>query len=185
MKFRPINEPERDIITRSLSPFISGDFSRLRGHQFYMSIHEGKNDRTTLKAYLVKNSLRKSIQSAKRDVAHAGIYFGRVWRGRLLLSIEGTQVLHEREQIPREKYLKIDGAGEKSVLYGNAIKKEWILDISKKARKDDMLAVLNPKNELIALARLNVEQEGFKEARGGEVVAKNLVDKGIYLRIKQ
>jgi len=52
-------------------------------------------------------------------------------------------------------------------------------------KKNNLLAVFNQKNEIIAIARATIDSSSFQNLKLNQKVAQNLVDRGYYLRKRQ
>ena len=60
-----------------------------------------------------------------------------------------------------------------------------IYNIDRSVKKNSVILILNQSSELIALGHLEVDLSEFNEKDEKEIIVKNLVDKGYYLRRKQ
>ena len=52
-------------------------------------------------------------------------------------------------------------------------------------KDNDFLLILNRKDEIIAIAQSKCNYENAEKAQHQEIIALNLSDKGIYLRVEQ
>ena len=102
-----------------------------------------------------------------------------------MLSLEGAEFLLNLNFFSERYQLIVNNDGEKAILYGNKILKKMIIKISNKLKKNDFLLVFNQSNELICIARSQVDFEDIQNIKTNEIIAFNLIDKGYYLRKKQ
>ena len=119
------------------------------------------------------------------NIIAAGIYFGFIKKGIFHLSLEGVEFLRNHQILPNSNKITINEKGEKSILYGNDILKSAITIMPPELKKNNLLAVFNQKNEIIALARATIDSSSFQNLKSNQKIAQNLVDKGYYLRKKQ
>jgi len=184
--FRQINETERKIIDLALNALTPN----LRAHnydiysKFYISIEENNRGPNFPQVYLLPKENIATLKKLKNidNIKSAGLYFGFIMKGNFHLSIEGTAYLLSSNLIPKEKIIIINNDAEKSTLYGNNISKGMIETIPESFYRKDLLLVLNPANELIALVQSKVDYIQYSDLNSDDVVAVNLVDKGYYLR---
>jgi ribosome biogenesis protein Nip4 len=187
--FRLVNKIEKSIINNSLlkiSPEASLYFKK-NDYRFYIFINDERVESKFPIIYLVtyenSNILEESLKS--ESIHTAGIYFGFIKKGIFHLSLEGTEFLHNRQIIPKSNKITISKKGEKSILYGNDILKSVITVIPPELKKNNLLAVFNQNNEILAMARATVDFSSFQTLKLNQKVAQNLVDKGYYLRKRQ
>ena len=93
--------------------------------------------------------------------------------------------MREKQVLPIVNQITVSEEGEKSVLYGNDILKSVIISIPPELKKNDLLTVLNQKNEIVALARAEIDYSSYLNLKLDHKIAQNLVDKGYFLRKKQ
>ena len=187
--FRLINHKENSMIKDSLlkySPNFPSVLEELNYHLFILLNDFSSNNDFPL-IYLVPSTLINTLSSFNSDIniISSGIYFGFIKKNKFYLSIEGAEFLHTKKCFSKRFYVKVDSLGEKSILYGNNVKNEQIIEISKELTKNDLLIVTNQSNELIALAQLKANYKNFQNLKPKDIIALNLVDKGSYLRKKQ
>ena len=188
-KFRVINNTEKKIIADSIKkyssklPFVLKELE----YQFFILLEDLNSNGKFPLIYLVPTTLINTLNSIDPDIniISSGIYFGFIKKNNFYLSMEGAEFLHTKNCFSKRHYVKVNKQGEKSILYGNNIKKGLIIEISNKLYKKDFLLVLNQSNELIAIAQSQVNYKTFQNLNPKDVVALNLVDKGYYLRKKQ
>jgi ribosome biogenesis protein Nip4 len=185
--FRLLHEREAKIIFDSLikiSPKIS---IYLQEGLYNLIISDIKEDRKKM-VYQISNNIGKVISGFLRGISidSAGMFLGFISRHSFFLSLEGAEFFLKEKLIPDHQTLIVNKKGEKAILYGNPILKKMISDkIASDIQKNEILLVLNEYGELIALARSEIEFSRLKAVKQGQLVAKNLIDKGYYLRRKQ
>ena len=137
--------------------------------------------------YLITEEVNKVLKRFQQivDIISAGIYLGFIVRGKFFLSLEGAEILLKEELVPEQRFIKVNKEGEKAILYGNSIEKKMILDFSSELKKNSLILIFNRLKELIALGNVVVELENFEVFNERDILIKNLVDKGYYLRRKQ
>jgi len=187
--FRLVNEIEKSFINNSLLKFSSEILSyfKEKDYRFYIFINDEQTKSKFPLIYLVpqenSNILEERLQN--ENIITAGIYFGFIKKGIFHLSLEGAEFLHYHQILPNSNKITINEKGEKSILYGNDILKSVITMIPPKLKKNNLLAVFNQKNEIIAIARATIDSISFQNLKLNQKVAQNLVDKGYYLRKRQ
>ena len=187
--FRLINKIEKSIINNSLLKLSSEVLSyfKKKDYRFYIFINDEKAESKFPLIYLVsyKNSCILEERLRNENIIAAGIYFGFIKRGILQVSLEAVEFLHNHQMLPNINKITINEEGEKSILYGNDILKRVLTMIPQEFKKNNLLAVFNQKNEIIAIARATIDSSSFQNLKLNQKVAQNLVDKGYYLRKRQ
>jgi len=187
--FRLVNKIEKSIINNSLLKFSSKVLSYIKenDYRFYISINDEQTESKFPLIYLVSSENSNSLEETlKNENIHtAGLYFGFIKKGIFYLSLEGAEFLHNHQVLPNSNKITINEKGEKSILYGNDILKSVISRIPPELKKNNLLAVFNQKNEIIAIARATIDSTSFQNLNLNQRVAQNLVDKGYYLRKRQ
>lgn len=137
--------------------------------------------------YLVPNDLAQIINKIKEkgEINSAGLYFGFIKKSQFFLSLEGAEFLTELGCFSEPHYIFVNNKGEKSILYGNKILKKMITTIPNTLQKDQFLLVFNQLNQLISIARSQVNCLNYPKLKPNDLMGFNLVDKGYYLRKKQ
>jgi len=169
-----------------LSPLASSYFKR-QNYWFYIFINDEQTESKFPLIYLVSFENSKILEEKlkKENINTAGIYFGFIKKGVFHLSLEGAEFLRNHQLLPNCNKITISEEGEKSILYGNDILKRVITTIPPELKKNNLLAVFNQKNEIIAIARATIDSSSFQNLKLNQKVAQNLVDKGYYLRKRQ
>ena len=184
--FRALKNSEFELIEAALvqiSPKIVSYFQEQRALLFVSKF--GNKDENLI--YLITEEINKVLKRFQQtiDIISAGIYLGFIVRGKFFLSLEGAEILLKEELVPEQRFIKVNKEGEKAILYGNQIEKKMILDPSSNLKKNSLILIFNQLNELIALGNVVVELENFEIFNERDILIKNLVDKGYYLRRKQ
>ncbi len=187
--FRPVNNKEKKIIENTLLKLSSRLILLIKelDYQFFISLSDIDSNTKFPSIYLAPINLTNVLNVLNSDVKtiSSGIYFGFIKKNHFYLSLEGAEFLYIKNCISKRNYVSVNKKGEKSILYGNNIKKELILEISNELCKKDLLLVFNQSNELIAIAQSQVDFNSFQNLNPKDFIAITLVDKGYYLRIKQ
>jgi len=187
--FRLINKIEKSIINNSLLKLSSEVLSyfKKKDYRFYIFINDEQAKSKFPLIYLVpyegSNILEGKLKN--ENINTAGIYFGFIKKGIFHLSLEGVEFLRNQQILPNSNKITINEEGEKSILYGNDIFKSVITKIPSNLKRNDLLAVFNQKNEIIAIARATIDSSSFQNLKLNQKIAQNLVDKGYYLRKRQ
>ncbi len=187
--FRLSNKIEKSMINSSLLKFSSEVLSyfKKKDYRFYIFINDEQRKSKFPLIYLVsyENShiLEESLKN--ENITTAGIYFGFIKKGIFHLSLEGAEFLSNKQILPKSNKITINEEGEKSILYGNDIIKSVITVIPSDLKKNNIIAVFNEKNEIIAIVRALIDYSSFQIIELNQKVAQNLVDKGYYLRKRQ
>ena len=187
--FRLINKIEKSIINDSVLKISSEIvvYFKKKDCRFYISISSEQAESKFPSIYLVSYDKSKFLEERlKNENLHsAGIYFGFIKKGIFHLSLEGVEFLRDHKILPNCINITVNPKGEKSVLYGNDVVKSFTINVPPELKRNDLLAILNQKNEIIALARAEIDYSSFDNLKLNQKIARNLVDKGHYLRKKQ
>jgi len=187
--FRKINEFERSLIFKIFENISSNPslFLDENVRSLYMSFKTLDPNDKYPSVYFVSAELSEIIDKFKFNdiIMSAGVYFGFVKNNKFFLSLEGAELLYNFQIVNENKYIYVNDEAEKAVLYGNPIKKEMITSVSKELKKEDILLIFNHTNEMISIAQSLVNYNNYQNANPKEIIARNLVDKGYYLRKKQ
>ena len=184
--FRALKNNEFEFIQATLiqiSPKIVSYFQERRS-LLYVSLF-GNRDESLI--YLITDEVKKVLKGFQQivEIVSAGIYLGFIARRKFYLSLEGVELLLKEKLIPEQIIVQVNKEGEKAILYGNPIEKKMILDLDSNLKKDTFILIFNKLNELIALGNVEVEIENLESFNEKDILIKNLVDKGYYLRRKQ
>lgn len=188
-KFRKANKKENAIIINSVLKISSKILSKLKkiDYNFYIGLNNKTSKNKFPSIFLIRNNLNKELVKFQKEVRvnSAGLYFGFIKRGECYLSLEGAEFLLNLSCFSKNQKLFVNKNGEKSILYGNRITKSMITKIPVELKRNSFLLVFNLDNELIALAKSQVDYLTYQNSNHNDIVALNLVDKGYYLRKKQ
>jgi len=187
--FRLINKIEKSIINDSLLKISleTVSFFKKNDYKFYVSISDEQAENKFPLIYLVSYDKSKILEERLKfeNIHSAGIYFGFIKKGVLHISLEGAEFMRNHQILPDSNKITINEKGEKSILYGNDILKSAITNIPSNLKKNSLLAVINQNNEIIAIARAEIDYSSFHDLKLNQKIARNLVDRGYYLRKKQ
>ena len=181
IRFRLINEIEKDLICSILGKILSEPDDFTMG--LYISFTMDKNP----SIYLVSERLDKELQDFKNSesLISTGLYFGFIRKGKFFISLEAIDYLYKKNRLSTNSLLIVNRTGEKAVLYGNDIDKQFVIKKPEDLNEGDLLIVLNENHELLAIGISKVSHSKFQKLSQKEKVVKTLVDKGSYLRRKQ
>jgi ribosome biogenesis protein Nip4 len=115
---------------------------------------------------------------AKRNPYCLGVYFGDILHDELLLSIEGATLCSPYT----DRRIKVSPKGEQAVLYGRDIQQSYVQDFPSSMRKGQKVIIINGLGEVLALGNALVDGKEFYDVRENSPVAKNILDRGWYLR---
>jgi len=187
--FRQINEIEKKIIIQSLSKISPNIFQFIirSKNLLYISLKKGNSKTFYPSIYLTSKYFQKEIDKIEFNdkIYSVGLYFGFIKKGRFYISLEGTEFLYKKGILSDIKYIYVNKKGEKSILYGNDILKNWVTKTPLNLQKQDFLLIFNKLNEILAIAYSEVENKILQQLKPNDVVATTLNDKGFYLRKKQ
>jgi len=188
-KFREINETENGIITDSVLKISTKILSVLKkiDYKIFIALVNKTSKNNYPSIFLIPNNLTKNLVKFQQDISvnSVGLYFGFIKKGEFYLSLEGAEFLHKSGCFSKNQELYVNRNGEKSILYGNRISKSMIEKIPTGLQKNAFLLVFNLTNELIAIAKSQVNYVTYENLNLKDPIAINLVDKGYYLRKRQ
>ncbi|TFG24717.1 MAG: hypothetical protein EU529_03220 [Promethearchaeota archaeon] len=187
--FRIVNDTEKKIIINSLSK-ISTNILQILGKvefKLFILLKDLSSKNKFPSIFLVPNNLREFLDTIEfnRNVDSAGLYFGFIKRNQFFLSLEGAEFLNNLNCFSEKDQIQVNDDGEKAILYGNKILKKMIIKISSNLGKKEFLLVFNRLNELIAIARSQIDYKTSQNLNITDLIALNLNDKGYYLRREQ
>jgi len=187
--FRKANENEKKIVKNSLYNISNKIWEYIleEKYEIYIKISESKQNKTSFELFLIPQQLESEINKIKNltPINFAGIPLGFIKNKRLFLSLETAELLFNLHKIDPRIILILNENGEKSVLYGNPIKKSMILEISSEIQANRIIFLINKNQEFLGLGLLKVNYEKYKKLKNNDNLALNLVDKGSYLRRDQ
>lgn len=191
INFRPLNEFEIRMIEEELakiSPKVIRFFESNTNY-FYVKLKSDVERKSLPMIYLISKETKDLISQIKDKgrIESGGIYFGFLKKGKFYLSLEGAEYLNESKIFPEIQKVYVTDDGEKSILYGNDLRKRMIKKYSEKLSKGDSVIILNRLGEVCALGLSKFNGYELKKSTNdeGDIVAQNLIDKGYYLRKMQ
>lgn len=176
LQFREINTEEYDVIKEQLiSSLKFRDFERIIT-PFKIIVAEG-NWKEIL---FVSDRMFKTFQDFKdfRNPYFMGFNFGDIAKGKFKISLEGITFISEYIE---EKTI-LSSSGEKKVLYGRNLTKKDLRSFPSQIQKNDMSILINEDQEVLALGKYLVDKEEIENLEGNQIILKNIMDKGWYLR---
>jgi ribosome biogenesis protein Nip4 len=187
--FRIVNEFEKSIILKTLGEICQNSdiFRKNFKDKLYISFDRTSYRDQNPSIYIISTKHQKLIEQLDKNtqITSGGLYFGFFKKESFRLSLEGAEFLVNSERLIEDQILIIDANGEKSVLYGNDIKKGNVINIPANLRKDDLLVIMNEQNEFCAIAQSLINKQVFTRINPRDNIALNLIDKGYYLRKTQ
>ena len=187
--FRKLNKNEKKIVKDSLHNISDKIWEYFLEEQYeiYIKISESKKNKTSLELFLVPQQLEPEINKIKNltTINFTGIPLGFIKNKRLFLSLETAELLFNLHKIDPRIILILNENGEKSVLYGNPIKKSMILEISSEVQANRIVFLINKNQEFLGLGLSKINYEDYRQFENEDEIALNLVDKGSYLRKDQ
>jgi len=186
--FRLVNKIETTMIYDSLiklSPNLLHFFEK-NDYRLYISLNELEAESKFPSIFLISKDQLKLLRTLENDkIISAGLYFGFIKKGNFYLSLEGAEFLYNNNLFSDLKRIHLNDKGEKSILYGNNILKRMLFKEPFNLQKEDFLLVFNKLNEVIAIAKSIINYQNISNIEPNKIIAINLNDKGVYLRIKQ
>ncbi|MHA1915687.1 MAG: hypothetical protein ACW986_12215 [Promethearchaeota archaeon] len=187
--FREINNIEKEIIKNSISKISSNllaIFASLKDF-LYVSFNRKINDNEYPTIFLLNQEHISLVDNInfKGIINEAGLYLGFIKKGNFHISLEFIEYLYRNHKVSDLKQFWVNLEGEKSILYGNNIRKDMVSKIPEGLKKNDFVLILNQLKEIIAFSRSKINDFEINDLRPKEVIAINLIDKGKYLRRKQ
>jgi ribosome biogenesis protein Nip4 len=114
---------------------------------------------------------------------HFGLFLGMLKKDQFNLSLEGADMLVKSGAMTRN-WIILNEEGEKAFLYGQDVKKEHLGRLARGGISHDrgICIVMNELNECLGVGKLVALDPFLKKIDDEEVLVKNVVDKGIFLR---
>jgi len=112
------------------------------------------------------------------DIQFIGKELGSIAKGRLRLSL---QILSELKELTDMSILVTRHAAE-AFTYGRSILKESVMELNPELKRRQRVLVLNEANECLGIAQLFIDGNKLNRIGKEELVAKNLVDIGWFIR---
>ncbi len=187
-KFRLLNQIEIKILKDSPLMINNDVITSLskQGYTLYVSFNFHEFENIYPKIFILNEKLSPFMNRLieKDKIIASGIYFGFIKKSKFYLSLEGAEFLYQNRIFNESSKMQVNEKGEKSILYGNPIRKSMLKDSKGYTNKKGLVLVFNDKYEIIALAKLlGKDPSGIKD-KEDEIVAFNLIDKGYYIRME-
>jgi ribosome biogenesis protein Nip4 len=114
---------------------------------------------------------------------HFGLFIGMFKGTQFNLSMEGASELAKRGAISRN-WIVLSDVGEKSFLYGQDITKPMLQEVCPRGitHNRGICIILNARGECIGMGKLEAQDPRLVRVADDEVIVKNVVDRGVYLR---
>ncbi|MFX1237877.1 MAG: hypothetical protein ACFE8P_09180, partial [Promethearchaeota archaeon] len=172
--FREINQVETNIINKSLldlSPTIFQTLERI-DYSMWIKLTESRSYNYFPRIYLVPNRLKLFIKDFNQatNIMHSGIYFGRIKQGNFYLSLEGAEFMHQFECFSKNQIIKVNDMGEKAILYGNKVKKEYVEKTRSGIAVGSFILIFNKSNDLLAIGRSQVKEADFQALDDSNII---------------
>jgi ribosome biogenesis protein Nip4 len=107
-----------------------------------------------------------------------GLFFGEIIGDEFNLNISN---LYRLAPLTTNRII-ISGKGAESFTYGKSILQESVREVSEDLKKGQKVAVLNENQDCLGLATMSVDGYRVTRMKHNDLVAKNLVDIGLYYR---
>jgi len=125
--------------------------------------------------YFLSNEIEKI--ALLEQPSYAGLMIGQL-KKQFALSIEGADLVSKiSKQFP---YVIVNEAAEKSILYGKNVYSRSIISTSKMIDENEIVIILNPKRETIAIGKTRFADTGLLQ--DDKLVVTTMIDAGLYLR---
>jgi ribosome biogenesis protein Nip4 len=125
--------------------------------------------------YFLSNEIEKI--ALLEQPSYAGLMIGQL-KKQFSLSIEGADLVSKiSKQFP---YIIVNETAEKSILYGKNVYSRSIISTSKKIDENEVVIILNPKRETIAVGKTRFADN--LSLQEDKVVVTTMIDAGLYLR---
>jgi 60S ribosome subunit biogenesis protein NIP7 len=176
LQFREINAEEASLIKdHLLSSLRLREFEKIIG-PFKIIVAEGNWKEILLVSDKLFEVFQEFIDS--RNPYSMGIHLGDIAKNKFKISLEGITLISEYCE---EKTI-LSSAGEKKVLYGRNLTKVDVSFFPSQIQKNDMSILINGDGEVLALGKYLVNKEEIEKLEKNEIIIKNIMDKGWYLR---
>lgn len=187
--FRKANENEKKIVKNSLNNISNKiwEYILKEKYEIYIRISESKQNKTSFELFLIPQQIEPVTNKIKNlaTIKFSGIPLGFIKNKRLYLSLEAAELFFNLHKIDSRNLLILNENGEKSVLYGNPIKKGMILEISSEIQVNNIIFLIDKNQEFLGLGLSKINYEDYRQFENEDEIALNLVDKGSYLRKDQ
>ncbi|MGY5863641.1 MAG: hypothetical protein RTV41_03505 [Candidatus Thorarchaeota archaeon] len=117
-------------------------------------------------------------EGERLDIQFIGKELGSIAKGRLRLSL---QILNELKELT-DKYILVTRHAAEAFTYGRSILKESVAELNPELKRRQRVLVLNKDHECLGIASLFIDANKLNSLRKDDLVAKNLVDIGWFIR---
>ncbi|MHA1371206.1 MAG: hypothetical protein ACTSWN_12825 [Promethearchaeota archaeon] len=126
---------------------------------------------------------RLKVLMGNPGLIHFGLYIGMLKKNQFNISLEGASELVRNGGLSRN-FVKLDADGTKSTLYGQDIKKKYVVRVSDEGIFHDrrICLVLDKSGNLIGIGKVKVSDPFLESSEPDDPVIKIIADKGLYLR---
>lgn len=176
LQFREINAEELNLIKEQLLFSLKfGEFEEVIS-SFKIIVAEGD----WREILFISEGIFKIFQAFKevRNPYFMGVHFGDIAKNKFKISLEGITLISEYIE---EKTI-LSSSGEKKVLYGRNLTKNDLSALPTQIQKNDMSILVNNEGEVLALGKYLVNKEELENLKRNQIIIKNIMDKGWYLR---
>ncbi len=162
IKFRPINNEEKEVL-KTLGEEFEVDIEQVFKDKMIL-VGEGKRK----EVFITNKATNKQLNRMQGMPYFAGLYIGDIKGKKFLLGLEGANIISKY----CNKKVVVDKKTEQLVLYGRDIFSKSVRHLYKEADVGNRILIVNENNECLGIGVLNK----------GDVLVKNIIDRGWYLR---
>jgi 60S ribosome subunit biogenesis protein NIP7 len=176
IQFREINPEELALVKDQLKSSLKFETFEKIIMPFRIIIAEGE----WKEVLLISEAMHKVFLKFKdfRQPYFMGIHLGDIKKNNFKISLEGITFI--ADHIKEKTILSI--SGEKRVLYGRDLSKDHLAFIPAGIQEKDKSILINEMGEVLALGKYLINRDQIEKSKGNQVVLKNIMDKGWYLR---
>ena len=176
LQFREINAEELNLIKDQLKSALHFEEFDTVINPFKIIIAEGE----WKEVLLISEEMHKTFLEFKefRKPYFMGNHLGDIKKNIFKISLEGITLISD--YVKEKTVLSI--SGEKKVLYGRDLSKDNLASIPARIQENDKSILINKNGEVLALGKYLISREQIEKSKGNQVVLKNIMDKGWYLR---
>ncbi len=188
INFRALNDFEAGMLKKGLIEISPKGIKFFENNinYFYVKLKSDVEHKSLPMIFFVSEETKNLIDRIKNKgkIESGGIYFGFLKKGKFYLSLEGAEYLYKNRIFPESQTVFVNDKGEKSILYGNDLKKRMAKRYSEKLSKGDSILILNKLGEVCALGLTKLNGYAIKKKSEDDEspIALTLIDKGYYLR---
>jgi ribosome biogenesis protein Nip4 len=161
MKFRTLNNYERELVRKTSKVYGLNVDTALKDKKL-ITVASGRKE-----VFITNSQTVKLINKMKKEPYSAGLYIGEIKGKNFELDLEGASLI---APLAKKKII-VDDDAEQLVLYGRDVFSNSVV-FSEGLKKGEKCIVTNKYGDALALA----------EVKGDRLFAKNVMDRGWYLR---